>query len=163
MKIYIDSCMQANQGTGIGQYTMHLYKNLKENNIDVELDNFVSKTRGFKKYFSYLKHINSNCYINHLKNFDVVHYTSFHMPYRRICGSKTVVTVHDLAFNIHPETMPKSAVLFSKLMMLNTFSKADVILTVSNSVYKEIKKYYPKYINKVKVIYPGIYQNSGWL
>lgn len=151
--------MQANQGTGIGQYTMHLYRNLKEKNIDVKLDDFVSTMRGFKKYFSYLKYINSKKYINNLKKFDVIHYTSFHMPFRRIYSSKTVVTVHDLAFIIHPETMPKSAVLFSKFMMLNTFSKADVILTVSNSVYKEIKKYYPKYINKVKVIYPGIYQN----
>lgn len=151
--------MQADQGTGIGQYTMHLYKNLKENSVAVELDKYVTKSRGFKKYFNYLKYINSNNYINHLKDFDVIHYTSFHMPFRKIRNSKTIVTVHDLAFNIHPETMPKSAVLFSKLMMLNTFSKADTILTVSYSVYNEIKKYYPKYIYKVKVIYPGIYQN----
>ncbi len=70
-------------------------------------------------------------------------------------SGKTITVIHDLTFKKFPH-----AVFFINRMNLNfivpyTLNKSDVIVTVSNSIKKEIYRYYsPK--KKIHVIYPSI-------
>lgn len=104
-----------------------------------------------------MAHINSYKYYKDSGNFDVVHFTNYAMPFIKNKKTKYVVTVHDLAAFLHPETFSGSYTLYSQFIINLAVRKADVILTVSESVRKEIIQKWPQYADKVKVAYPGLY------
>ncbi|OGI26436.1 MAG: hypothetical protein A3J76_00560 [Candidatus Moranbacteria bacterium RBG_13_45_13] len=78
------------------------------------------------------------------------------LPLLRSRKTKTVVTIHDLAFKFFPHFFPKK-----DLRRLNYFTdyaigKSDRIIAVSNSTKNDILKLYPGIRNeKIKVIYHG--------
>ena len=78
------------------------------------------------------------------------------LPFMRSKKTKTVVTIHDLAFKIFPQFFPKK-----DLRRLNFFTdyaarNTDRLIAVSNSTKSDLLKFYPE-INeeKIKVIYHG--------
>jgi len=78
------------------------------------------------------------------------------LPFLRAKKTKTVVTIHDLAFKIFPHFFPKK-----DLRRLNFFTdyaarNADRLIAISNSTKSDLLKFYPE-INeeKIKVIYHG--------
>jgi len=87
---------------------------------------------------------------------DILFMPMHSLPFLRSKKTKTVVTIHDLAFKFFPDHFPKK-----ELRRLNFFTdyaaaNSDKIIAISNSTKKDLLKIYPK-INaeKVKVIYHG--------
>ena len=78
------------------------------------------------------------------------------LPYLRSRKTKTVVTIHDLAFKFFPDHFPRR-----DLCRLNWFTdyaarRADKLIAVSNSTKKDLLKIYPEIREeKIKVIYHG--------
>ena len=78
------------------------------------------------------------------------------LPFLRSNKSRTVVTIHDLAFKFFPDHFPKK-----DLRRLNFFTDyavthSDKIIAISKSTKKDILKYYPSIKgDKIKVIYHG--------
>lgn len=161
MRILIDDGMQINVGTGIGKYSLYLYNTLKERLTppdSVDLSQFekgnVSKQKGRLRY---LKHINSYTFYKECGKYDVVHFTNYAMPFLKNKNTRYIVTVHDLASFLHPDSLPKIYGVYSRAIIYFAIERADVILTVSNSVREEIIEKWPHASRKVKVAYPGLY------
>jgi len=82
------------------------------------------------------------------------------LPFLRSKKTKTVVTIHDLAFKYFPDHFPKK-----DLRRLNFFTdyavkNSDKIIAISNSTKEDILKIYPKIREeKIKVIYHGYDKN----
>lgn len=158
MKILIDDGMQIKVGTGIGKYSEYLYNSLNAlGNNEISLDNFQRNKFKAGSRLKYLMYINSYKYFKKLSCFDVVHYTNYAMPFIKNHKVKYVVTIHDLASFICPETLPKTYEIYSCFIIKHALKMADRIVTVSDSVRHEIEQYFPQYAYKVKVIYPGLY------
>ncbi len=78
------------------------------------------------------------------------------LPYLRSKKTKTVVTIHDLAFKFFPEHYPAGHV--RRLNMFTDYAarRADRLIAVSNSTKKDLLKFYPGIDEKkIKVIYHG--------
>lgn len=162
MQVLIDDGMQIQLGTGIGKYSQYLYTSLlalKEHPDDhFSLENFQRDTsEKAKSRAKYLFYINSKKYFRKLSHYDIVHYTNYAMPLIKNPKTKYVVTIHDLASFICPETLPKLYVAYNKIIIRHALKRADAIVTVSYSVKKEIERLFPQFIEKVNVIYPGLY------
>lgn len=161
MRILIDDGMQIKVGTGIGKYSLYLYNTLRKTLTKpdvVELSQFekgnVSKQWGRLRY---LKYINSYKFYKKCEKYDIVHFTNYAMPFKKNKKARYVVTVHDLASFLYPDSLPQIYGLYSRAMICLAIKKADTILTVSESVRQEIIERWPQIARKVKVAYPGLY------
>ncbi len=87
---------------------------------------------------------------------DVLWMPMHSLPYLRSRKTKTVVTIHDLAFKFFPDHFPRK-----DLRRLNWFTdyavrQADKLIAVSHSTKKDLLKIYPKLPEeKINVIYHG--------
>ena len=161
MKLLLDDGMQVKVGTGIGKYTQYLYETLlmsKNKNDIIELHSFDKKDKSkIVGRYKYIKYINSSNFLRKSENFDIVHFTNYAIPFRRSKKDKYVVTIHDLAAFYHPETFSKKYALYSQYVTDYAIKHSDLILTVSNSSRIEICERWPRYANRIKYIYPGVY------
>ena len=160
MRVLIDDGMQVKVGTGIGKYSKYLYKSLQakfsgENSVDL-VDSEQIVTQKMKR-LKYILHINSSAYRKNCEQYDIVHYTNYAIPFRRSKKVKYIVTVHDLASFLYPDSLPKLYRMYSHFVIRYAMKHADVILTVSNSVKKEIDNFFPEAADKTFAIYPGHY------
>ena len=160
MKVLIDDGNQIRLGTGIGKYTLYLYRSLKNSGIDVSLVDqeemkFTSRT---KQRFAYLKKINSNEYQKSIDGkFDVVLYTNYAVPFRRFRNTKIVGCIPDMVSYLFPEKLPFFYRIYNQLMIKNTVKKADLIFTISQSVKKEILNRFPRVNNRLVYTWLGVY------
>lgn len=160
MKVLIDDGLRIQLGTGIGNYCLYLYKSLKNKNCNVELSDYKATSQNRKlKRLQYILYINGKKFRKKVVKYDIIHFAGQFMPLKKIKGVKYVVTVHDLTSFIHPETMSFLTALTSRQKIKRIMKKADAIVTVSNSVKKEMQEYFPEYSEKVTPIYPGNYDN----
>ena len=87
---------------------------------------------------------------------DVLWMPMHSLPYLRSKKTKTVVTIHDLAFKFFPQFFPKK-----DLRRLNWFTDyaarhADKLIAISRSTKKDLLEFYPHLREeKIKVIYHG--------
>jgi glycosyltransferase involved in cell wall biosynthesis len=63
-------------------------------------------------------------------------------------------TVHDMTPWIYPETMSKKGLIYFRILISNAMKRSKLILTVSNSSKKDIKRYFNN--NNIEVIYNGV-------
>lgn len=162
MKILIDDGMQIKVGTGIGKYSRYLYDELKKALSDKDEVNLLSFSyeKSERRMFSrirYLLYINSKEFRDKCKGADVVHFTNYAVPVFRQKGVKYAVTVHDLVSFIYPETLPRIYEIYSRWSIKYAVKHADIVFTVSESVKREIIQRFKRYEGKVKVAYPGLY------
>ena len=88
------------------------------------------------------------------KKSELTHFFNYIIP--PFVHGKKIVTIHDMVIKAYPET-----VRFRTKQVLNTGMKksmrrADVIITDSEFSKSEIIKYYPKYKEKIQVVYCGV-------
>lgn len=160
MKILLDDGMQIAVGTGIGKYSISLYKGLLENNVDVQLSDYIPPKKG-KMYdrLHYLYYINSSAYQEYIKQFDYVLYTNYAVPFIKNSKTEYAVTIHDLVAFLYPDTLPFMYRYYSQAMIRNACEKADLIFTVSNSAKNDIVAKFPKVKNKIHAIWAGLYDD----
>ncbi len=87
---------------------------------------------------------------------DILFMPMHSLPFFRSRKTKTVVTIHDLAFKFFPDYFPRK-----DLRRLNWFTDyavkhSDKLIAISNSTKNDLLKIYPKIsTEKIKVIYHG--------
>jgi glycosyltransferase involved in cell wall biosynthesis len=71
-------------------------------------------------------------------------------------GTPSVVTVHDL-IHLHPDHSPKRwAYPYARIMLSRAVSRARVVITVSDTIRREIAGRYPSAAAKIEVISQGV-------
>lgn len=72
-------------------------------------------------------------------------------PHRR--SSKVVTTIHDLSFQRHPEWFPKGVATERTRRLEESLRCAQRIIAVSEFTARELEHLWPRYFEKVRVIY----------
>ncbi len=170
MKIGINSRLYQQATSGIPYYIENLYLKLQE--IDI-INKYLffqtakNKTLG-KTVVSSSKNTGLNGALFDLfkisklvkrTKVNILHGTSFILPFFPLKGVKYVVTIHDLAFlrlKDEPNDYSIWYYLFSKYGIGRSLKVADVIVSDSNSTKKDIVEYYRINSDKIKVVHLGI-------
>lgn len=160
MKILLDDGMQINKGTGIGKYSESLFFALKESEyVDVELLD-APKRLGLEEISRalYLKYINSIDFLNLTNEFDLVIFTNYVMPMRKL-GCTTAVVVHDLvAFDL-PDTLPLAYCIYNRLAIKHAMRNSDYVFTVSNDMALRMSKRFKNTHAGIIAAWPGLVGN----
>ncbi len=87
---------------------------------------------------------------------DIFHVPHFNMPF--LLKKKTVVTIHDLIYQLFPDSVPSPvAGFYAEAAMRSAVRKADKIIAVSKNTRGDIiKKYGEDNADKIKVIYEAV-------
>lgn len=88
------------------------------------------------------------------KSSDVTHFFNYIVP--PFVRGKTVVTVHDLTYITHPETMDRRTRIILKLTAKRSIKRADKIIAVSRFTKSEIIKYLGIAPEKIEVVYNAV-------
>ncbi|RKD32279.1 glycosyltransferase family 4 protein [Thermohalobacter berrensis] len=174
MKIGVEIQPILKDKTGVGWYTQKILKNFYNNDFNFEGYGFNFINRNNIK--DSLENINFNIKINKLIPYsiyrrvwayipltynslfnskaDIYHFFNYIVP-PRIKG-KVIVTVYDMVYKLHPETMDKRN--FNRLdkELKRSVEKADKIITISKNSKKEIIKFLDVSEEKVEIVHPGI-------
>ncbi len=95
-------------------------------------------------------------------NVDVLWMPLHDLPMVRRKNMKTVVTAHDLAFKLFPETFTKKDLLKLNLLADYSFPNADKIIAISEATKNDLLKFYPKIKEEnIQVIHHG-FDASFW-
>lgn len=78
-----------------------------------------------------------------------------HLPLILPRNCKSLLTIHDLIWKTHPDTMPLVNFLSEKLLMPLSIKQSDRIICVSHTTKKQLDNYFPNQLGKTNVIYNG--------
>lgn len=165
IKVFIDDGMRISLGTGIGKYTQNLYESLcKVDGVNAMLSDFQpTASNRILKRIQYLVYINSFSFYKKMEQYDVAHFCGQFFPLLKNRQTKYVATIHDLVAFRHPESLKTLARTISKLKIIRIVKNADLVLTVSESVKKELVETFPRYAKKFYAVYPGNYNDVSFV
>lgn len=89
------------------------------------------------------------------RQIDIYHGLSGELPFGKIKGTKTIVTVHDLIFRHYPELYKPFDRFMYDLKFRKACQKADAIIAISDFTKKDIVDSYHVDPSKIEVIYQG--------
>lgn len=143
MKIIIEDGFSKIQKTGIGQYTLMIENLLQKSGYDiVNIDKpFLSKVNNkILRRFLYNLWLNTIFLIKLLliKDTVIVFCTNYALPIFKLSSIKFIPVIHDLCMFKFPELSSKLINRYEKSNVKNAIKKADKIITVSNTIKKEI-------------------------
>ena len=162
--------------TGIGRYALELAKEYEDLNAGVkfignceenfkDFDKKKSSETSTNQSYNYLKKLvksssilmkiysevrtklNSRALEKYTKY--VIHSPNFHLP--KVNAQARVVTVHDLSMFLHPDCFEPAESKFMQSVCENSLNRADEIITVSETVKKEICDYFSYDPGKITV------------
>lgn len=84
----------------------------------------------------------------------ITHFFNYYVP--PFVKGKTVVTIHDMAFRVFPETIRKKTMFFLKTVIKRSICRADHIVTVSEFSKQEIMRFYEVPEEKISVVPNGV-------
>ncbi|GEA30422.1 MULTISPECIES: glycosyltransferase family 4 protein [Clostridium] len=175
MKISLELQPCLKNKSGIGIYTYELSKRLQEynyitlygdifnfinrNNIEKDIDglNFNKNIFSlfpygvYRRMWNYVP-IRYNWLFNDQS--DIYHFFNFIVP-PRIEG-KVITTIHDMTYELYPETMDKKNLKRIKSDIHYSVNRADKIITVSESSKNDIMKFLSVDEAKIEVVYNGV-------
>lgn len=183
MKIAVDAqLLITKEKTGIGwnAYNM-LQAMLRKNQAEFRLDYF-SKPSGSLQEDVLLELQKAGCQLNGCSYFnaplykslceflplqhkwffgndsyiDVYHFINYFVPPYIDRKANVVTTIHDTAFKVYPETVPKKTRVLMELSLPKTCTRANAIVTVSEFSKQEIVKYLGVNPDKIMVAYNGV-------
>ena len=151
-KILINGLSIGKQNTGVQYYSKYLHINLK-NNCEVEL---LTLNYSFLKN-SFARIFYENFFLNSFfnkKNYSIYHATNYVIPF--FFKKKCILTVHDLITIDYPKLCKNTSVIYFKLLFKSSLKKAEKIITVSETVKRDIIKHFNVNESKIRVISLGI-------
>ncbi len=171
MRIGFDAKRLYNNFTGLGNYSRTLVSNLMRYHPDEEYFLYTTKTSSDPAVTKFLE---SGPVITRLPDIpfkslwrtfsmsrqlyndriNLFHGLSGEIPLGiPAAGMKSIVTVHDLIFLIHPETYkPFDRFLYDRKFR-SACSRADAIVAISNSTRNDLIRYYGTDPSKIRTIY----------
>ena len=78
-----------------------------------------------------------------------------HLPLWMLKSIKKVITMHDLVWLTHPDTMKFSGRWAEKILTGRSLRQAHAVIAVSQATADDIKKYYPAATDRISVIKHG--------
>lgn len=78
------------------------------------------------------------------------------LPFLKSSKQKSVVTIHDLAFLLYPETFPPKDAFLHKLYVREAITKADHLIAITEATKQDIIKFYNINPAKITVVYHGV-------
>lgn len=78
------------------------------------------------------------------------------LPFLKAKKQKSVVTIHDLAFLLYPETFPAKDAFLHKLYVREAITKANHLIAITEATKRDIIKFYNIDPDKITVIYHGV-------
>jgi glycosyltransferase involved in cell wall biosynthesis len=174
MKIVINAIPIRSPLTGVGNYTYNLITQFQRLRPDFDYTYFYGYfARKLKFYpnmgksFYYIKELvkkipivssNARSVINklayfHMKNYDLYFEPNF-IPFD-IRAEKTVTTVYDFSFYLHPEWHPKERVDYYSKNFFKRIKKSDIIITISEYIAREALEILKFKGGKIVTIHPG--------
>ncbi|MGA1049977.1 MAG: glycosyltransferase family 4 protein [Minisyncoccia bacterium] len=81
------------------------------------------------------------------------------LPFLKSRKQKAVVTIHDLAFLLYPETFPAKDAFLHKLYVREAITKADHLIAITEATKQDIIKFYKINPDKITVVYHGVDKN----
>jgi len=78
------------------------------------------------------------------------------LPFLKAKKQKSVVTIHDLAFLLYPETFPPKDAFLHKLYVREAINKADHLIAITEATKQDIIKFYNINPAKITVVYHGV-------
>ncbi len=156
-KIIIEDGLSLYNKTGIGQYTQNLYEIMQNLGYDILMP---------RKYFlerisnSYLRRFLYILWVNlvfpfyiYFNQVNTVIFSNTNSPLYKLPKVKYYIVLHDLWANQFPETMGVIKKNYANFVISNIKRLAYKIITVSETVKKEIVDFYKCDESFVKVIY----------
>jgi glycosyltransferase involved in cell wall biosynthesis len=89
-----------------------------------------------------------------IEGVDLFHAPSFVAPKMR-SAIPTVVTVHDLAFMIHPEFFDRQTLAYLKFFFPTSIREAERIICISQNTADDLIHFFPSVKNRVRVVHMG--------
>ena len=138
------------KGSGIGNYSYELIKNILKINKLHSIDIYSNKLnyKNSKSFWDF-----SNTSINLNKHYDIFlnPHNGIGLPYKNT--KKIITTLHDIIPSKLPETVSNSYLKIYNKNILYTLEKSDAIITVSNFSKNDISKTFSIDKNKIHVTY----------
>jgi glycosyltransferase involved in cell wall biosynthesis len=69
-------------------------------------------------------------------------------------GTARVVTIHDLCWRLHPQTMRPITRWLDRNLMPRALHSADRIVATSHSTRDDLRRFYPREADRIRVVYP---------
>ena len=174
MRICVDISPAIYRRAGIGRYTQELMRALRNQNHDIEITPFSVEPTDIKHETNLDKlpriqkrtsnklwrlnvmgaHLSRLCQDKLFQGIDIFHATDNVLPL--LTGTKSVFTLHDLAFRLYPETHTVYNRWFLRIMMPRFLKSTEGIIAVSNSTKRDAEYFYKVSSGKVHVVYPGV-------
>lgn len=175
MRIGIDARPMVSEGTGVGSYTLNLIRNLgaldSKNRYTLfsssfkdripfkslrlphnfELKDYRVPNRVLRGLWNYLSYPPVEVFTGEIDIFHSPH--SIPIPIKK---AKLIVTIHDLFFLKYPELVDRYVREDHRRLSMGYLSKANKIITVSNSSKKDIIELLKVDPDLIDVIYEGV-------
>lgn len=173
MKIAINALVLCEEKTGISVYAKNLIENLLKMDSQNHYVIFVRKKMAFNN-FQPERHriVPLYCTKNILMRtileqivlpflllyfrIDVLHCLSFTAPMIKFC--KYIVTIHDLAYKIFPESIPKVKLFYYNVFFSLCAKRSDKIIAVSKNTKNDIVRFFKIQEKNIQVILLGVHQ-----
>lgn len=156
-KIIIEDGLSLYNKTGVGQYTQNICNLLTEMGYDVCIKQkpFLEKLKN-----SFIKRILYILWLNFIFPFytffndaNIIIFTNTLTPFYRLPNKKYYPVLHDLWIYKYPETATKSQKLYVKFVISSIKKNFEKIITVSDTVKKEIIDFLHCSEDKVCIVY----------
>jgi len=169
MKIGVDARHLVGKKRGIGSYIKNFVKYMLKEIEEIEFFLFVHKKinldfqdkrlKIYKLELPFYSQLFSPFWLNfylpfYSKKIDILHCPNFFCPL--FLKNKIVITVHDLGPIHFPEFYPPIYSLYFKNFLKPSIKKADLIITPTNTIKKEVEEFFPFSKGKVFCVYHGI-------
>ena len=144
--------------SGVGRSIIELIRYSK-NKFIILINKRLHKDYIEIKKFKNVK-LTKNIYFKNLyyKNLDIRVYlaTCHKIPLNLNHNVIVIMIVHDLVWKIHPKTMKFTGLISEKLFFNFTIKRANLLFCPSNSIAKQLNKYYPKFKKKINILPWGV-------
>lgn len=157
--IIINTSFELKQKTGIGAYVLVLIKCLEKLKKDYKAIELCLAPNVKFKYYWQLLWLNSIVFVQTLITKPSIFLSpSFIMPFFKNKGTKYVTVIHDLAVYRKYEVTNYVEKLY-RLFINIALNRADLIVTVSDTIKQEIVDKFDYSKDKIKVVYNSIGQH----
>jgi glycosyltransferase involved in cell wall biosynthesis len=171
MNIGINMMVVPSARTGIGTYAVNLVEQLLKLDGENRYFIFITGDLPLENVNSERHHIINVCqnkswirrilaeqfilpFLVKKYKIDLLHSVAFSCPAIKLC--KSVLTIHDLAYRVFPETVLKSRRIYYNLMFPLYAAISDKIITVSENTKKDVIRYFHIPEDRINTVLLGV-------
>lgn len=159
MKIFIETSFLFEKCTGMGQYTKTIMKALNILHLNFSLKNLKLPLSTKYKYIWHSLWLNTYFYfLTILNKPNIIISPAYIMPWLTKKNTKYITVIHDICFYTDPEASKYTMAIFD-LSTKIAIKKADVLVTVSETVKQDLIKKFNIDPKRIKIIYNSINEN----